>query len=148
MNNLQTGKPHQVLLLDQDASVRDLMAEVLRDENYLVPDHDYSLNTDVIQDLQPDLIVLDLPKNSHGPQLDFVQGVKAHARTAHIPILGLCRLMPVNDYCAWMSQTGIARLLHKPFDLDDFLDAVRSCIEGAYPTAGACAQQASLHRSQ
>lgn len=147
MTKLQQGRSHRILLLERDDSVRGLMHEFLLEEGYQVSNRGYSLDPADLRDQQPDLIILDIPKAATSLELDFVRQVKADSRTAHIPILGLCRLLPSGDLPAWSRQNGIAGVIRKPFDLDDFLDAVHAAIESANVAALAANHDPSVHQA-
>lgn len=129
MNTSPMGRTHRILLIERDPSVRELMNEVLVEANYNVLKREYPLDPTELQNDRPDLIILDVPTAATSPELDLVSHLKSDGHTAHIPILALGKAYPSPDVSAWTQQIGVAGFLLKPFDLEEFMDAVQSALE-------------------
>ena len=111
----------RVLVVDDDALIRDTLATALTDEGYAVrvaPDGQAALQT--LHEWMPDLIVLDLMM----PVMDglaFRAAQRAVDRAAHIPVIVLSAAHNVQ---ARVAGLGAAAVLSKPFDLGILLDVV------------------------
>lgn len=147
MHNFQQGRTHQILLMERDSSVLGIMNDVLVEEEYEVLKSECPLDPADVSNLKPDLIVLDMPSGATSPELDFVHQLKSDSHTAHIPILALCRAFPSKDVPAWTQQNGIAGLIRKPFDLDEFLGAVESAIESVNVASLAARHETSVQQA-
>lgn len=111
-----------VLVVDDDADIRDAVTDALHEEGYCVLSALGSTVLKVAQDKQPDAILLDVMM----PLLDgatLSHLLRAHPRTAQIPIIAMTALPQRSApkgmrYDAWLG---------KPFDLVNLfvvLDAV------------------------
>lgn len=131
MSNSQKARVPRILLIERDAAVRELLNEVLVDANYRVLVDEHPLDPAQVSNVQPDLIVLNVPIEAASPELDFVSHVKSEVLTTHIPILALCRSKPTEEFSAWAHQKGIAGLLLKPFDVDVFVETVQAILDAS-----------------
>ena len=115
----------RVLIVDDDALIRDTLATALADEGYSVrvaPDGKAALDT--LDDWLPDLIVLDLMM----PVMDgqtFRAEQRSRTETAAIPVIVLSAAHNVH---ARASALGAAAVFPKPFDLGTLLDAVERTV--------------------
>ncbi len=128
MTNTQHHKPRQILICEPDEMVRSLLAEVLMEVGYDVRQRDTTPDIASLQKDAPDLLVLDLPRGSQSPQLELIHRLKVDTQATHIPILVLCKALPSTDVASWTRQKGVAGLLLKPFDLDDFQESVEAAL--------------------
>ncbi len=115
-----TAITRQVLVVEDDADIRDYVQWVLEDHGYVVtlaPHGEAAL--DALRQIArvPDLILLDLQM----PILDgrgFRQAQQADPRWRPIPVI----LMSASgEYAAIAQALGIATILRKPFLPDDLL---------------------------
>lgn len=108
----------RILLVEDDDSLRDVMADTLTQEGYYVAGIDGGAGAlDSIRAQRPQLVVLDVVM----PQLDGIQ-VLAQLRAVGytMPVLMITGL-PLTD----ARLDGADMVLQKPFDLDVFLATVR-----------------------
>ena len=111
----------RVLVVDDDALIRDTLATALGDEGYAVrvaSNGRAALLT--LGSWRPDVIVLDLMM----PVMDghsFRAAQRATVETAHIPVIVLSATHEVQGRAAGL---GAAAIFAKPFDLGDLLDAI------------------------
>jgi len=118
----------RILVVDDDALIRDTLAIALGDEGYQVrvaPDGRAALNA--IGIWRPDLIVLDLMM----PVMDgaaFRTAQRALSATAQIPVIVLSAAHEVQSRAAVLEPAAI---FTKPFDLGALLDAIASVLEAA-----------------
>ncbi len=128
----QTGSRTRVLLIEDDQEMRTMLADVLRAEGYSVDEFASGL---------PFLDVLSAPDNRLAG-LRRWQAIISDVRMPNLSgltILGIARLWACED-CppvivitafgdeetyAEAERLGVAAVLDKPFDLDDFMAAVR-----------------------
>jgi DNA-binding response OmpR family regulator len=117
----------RVLVVDDDALIRDTLAIALSDEGYAVrvaPDGRVALET--LHEWLPDLIVLDLMM----PVMDgpaFRSAQKGLERAAHIPVIVLSA---AHNIQARVAGLGAAAVLAKPFDLGILLATVERTVRG------------------
>ncbi|HVC79414.1 MAG TPA: response regulator [Chloroflexota bacterium] len=115
-----------VLVVDDDSSIRRIVAEILLMEEYEVvtaPNGAEALLA--VEHERPALVLLDMRM----PVLDgwgFVQGLKE--RHIEVPILVMTA---AQDTARWAAEVGAAGHLAKPFDMSELLSAVeRLCRAG------------------
>jgi DNA-binding response OmpR family regulator len=111
----------RVLVVDDDALIRDTLATALSDEGYSVRvAADGRAALDTLDEWRPDLIVLDLMM----PVMDG-QAFRAAQRdlddAADIPVIVLSAAHNVQSRASTM---GAAAIFPKPFDLGSLLEAV------------------------
>ncbi len=115
----------RVLVVDDDALIRDTLATALTDEGYAVrvaPDGRAALQT--LQEWLPDLIVLDLMM----PVMDghaFRVAQRDLDSASHIPVIVLSATHNVQARAAAL---GASAVLPKPFDLAILLDEVERAL--------------------
>lgn len=122
MDGLVNETPHRVLLVEDDAEIRQFCHWALEDEGYLV-----ELATDGLQGLEyagrpaPSLVVLDM--TLPGVSGERVAQALRAAHGAALPILVITADGHASDKAA---RVGAFGYLTKPFDLEDFLSSVRN----------------------
>ena len=125
--------PVRVLVVDDDAALRALVAEALGDEGYAVlgvPDGRAALALLAAPPPGLALVLLDLQL----PGGDgAVAAVVAAARCRPAPPAPVLLFSAAPDAEAHVGSLGAAGLLAKPFDLDDLLAAVRRHAGAARP---------------
>lgn len=119
-----TTRPKRILLAEDDADIRYILIQVLKDAGYEVE----ALSTgNTIVDSKsdwPDLFILDksLPVIDGLALCKFLRINKA---TQHIPIIMMSCYHKIKDKA---HQVGVNAFIEKPFNIQAFLDAVESHI--------------------
>jgi DNA-binding response OmpR family regulator len=113
----------RILIVDDDANLRQAMAEALREEGYRVFPLPPELAVETARLLQPDLILLDvLMPDTDGRHL--CRRLRSESRTRTIPI-ALVTGVPAFLLEPFRAYGGDWGYLQKPFTLDELLAAVR-----------------------
>jgi two-component system alkaline phosphatase synthesis response regulator PhoP len=115
-----------VLVVDDDMSVRYIVAETLRDENFTVTVAENGLEALHLleEGLDPDALVLDLAM----PVMDGRELFEEmRRRDWHIPVL----LLSAVGARQAMRELGADAAMEKPFDLDRLVARVKSLAEHA-----------------
>jgi len=112
-----------VLVVDDDADLREPLADLLRDEGYEVAELDTADSfTELVEQQQPKLILLDLTL----PGADLREVLQA-ARSEHLMdgrvVLALSGLDEAEEMAVELGLHGAVR---KPFDIQALLVRVRS----------------------
>ncbi len=120
-----------VLVIDDDAWIRSVIAEFLADEGYTVTQAgDGSSGLDLAERLQPDVILLDLalPMRSG---LEVLQRLKERQPTREIPVIivSAYAMLLIGDHAG--RADGV---VHKPIDLKQLLDHVNGLVRQADPS--------------
>ena len=122
---LACPEPKKVLVADDDAWLRPLLAELLADEGYAVLEAETGPEAlRCIREQHPDLVVLDvaLPRRSGLAVLDELA---AEERTRRLPVV-------LVSGCVDLVQTGQAHravaVFHKPLDLAALLSRVAQTV--------------------
>ncbi len=119
-----------VLVIDDDAWIRSVIADFLTDEGYSVNEAgDGSTGLEIAEQLQPDVILLDLalPMRSG---LEVLQRLKERQPTREIPVI------IVSAYAMLLVRDAAGRadgFVHKPIDLKQLLDHVNRLVRQADP---------------
>ena len=115
------GSSKRILLVDDDASLRAVVAETLRGEGYAVDEA--SDGVEALEQLRaapPDLVLLDLAMpilDGHG----LIAAWRAEEERAEIPIVIVSATPTLPDT---PQEAGVKALLLKPFDLGVLLAMV------------------------
>ncbi|MFN8594172.1 MAG: response regulator [Thermomicrobiales bacterium] len=123
-------QPH-ILIIDDTPEILDLLRELLEDEGYRVSTSREPLDLPGIKALAPDLIVQDvLFPNSREKGWNLLTLIQIDPELARIPLV-LCTAASglVNEptMAANLNRLGV-RVILKPFNLDDLLDALRESL--------------------
>lgn len=111
-----TAKP-KILLIDDEASIRQLMRQVLGESYEIAEAADGVEGLKAAQQAPPDLIILDLRM----PGLDglaVLRKLKAHAQTAGVPVI-IVSALGETDTLMESQRSGAADHLIKPFDVSE-----------------------------
>jgi len=115
----------RVLIIEDDANIRNNMAEMLELENY--EPITFNNGTDGIQDAinhPPDVILCDLMM----PNVDgyaVIEAIRNHEATKHIPII-IVTARTERDAIQKGMETGATDYLLKPFTTKNLLDVLES----------------------
>jgi CheY-like chemotaxis protein len=118
----------QILVVDDNACVREIISEVLSTEGYRVQvAADGAEALDFVDRMVPALAVLDMLM----PVLDgwgFARGLDE--RHVRLPILVMTAGENEGD---WADEIGAAGWIPKPFDVDDLIDMVQRLLRPEWP---------------
>lgn len=118
----------RVLVVDDDALIRDTLATALGDEGYSVRvASDGRAALDTLDGWRPDVIVLDLMM----PVMDgsaFRAAQRTSRDVAHIPVIVLSAAHEVHARAAGLDAAAV---FPKPFDLTELLNVVERLIRPA-----------------
>jgi CheY-like chemotaxis protein len=126
-------RPPSVLVVEDDADVRETVAEALEDQGYRVSSAVNGLHALRLlreQSLRPDVILLDMMM----PELDgwgFRAEQQKEPALAAIPVVVFTAYGVPNDTA---QQLGAAGFLRKPVHLDELLSTLRRVRQGAEST--------------
>jgi DNA-binding response OmpR family regulator len=115
---------HRVLIIDDDAKMRDLVADILRMykfEPIVAATAEEGLQAAVVH--RPDLVLCDviLP-DSDG--IETAKALKVSPTTSNIPVVLMTGYPYMQRY-----NTGQWKLLLKPFSLKELLDTIRATLK-------------------
>jgi len=124
----KSARRHRVMVVDDDAALREALNIRLRAENYVVVNacDGYSALA-LAQKEQPDLILLDLglPACDGMTVLKYLQELRG---LGTIPVIVLSARDPEANEMASL-EAGAVAFFQKPADNDDLLSVVRICLE-------------------
>ena len=120
----------RVLVVDDEAAIRDLLALILEGEGYEVACATDGLDAlRVARDTPHDAILLDLKM----PGIDGAEFARRYRRSGgHAPIVVITAARAAEDQVADIDLCGY---LGKPFELQALLDAVHACVAPMAPAA-------------
>jgi two-component system chemotaxis response regulator CheY len=115
--------PSHILIVDDDPSIRAALAELLEEEGYTVESVTNGAEAlAAIARAQPRAVLLDMRM----PVLDGWGFAKALAeRGIDLPVIVMTAAQEARQ---WGREIGATRVLAKPFDLDEVLDAIASTV--------------------
>jgi len=116
-----------VIVVDDDPTVRTLFVDVLQEAGYrVVGAEDGYVAEDLIRDLFPDLILLDLHM-PRGSGFSLLNNMRKHPRWRAIPIVIVSGYL---DQAEPLDETGITVVgqIGKPVDVDRMLALVRETL--------------------
>jgi CheY-like chemotaxis protein len=116
-----------VLVVDDDPAVRTLFVDILQEAGYrVVGAEDGYVAEDLIRDLFPDLILLDLHM-PRGSGFSLLNNMRKHPRWQAIPILIVSGYL---DQIELLDETGLTVVgrIGKPVDIDRLLALVRETL--------------------
>src|SRR6185369_2670070 len=122
--------PYRILLVDDEAQMRELHADLLNDAGYNVdtaPDGIVAWNT--LNEISYDLLITDnnMPRLSG---LDLIKRVRSEGMS--LPIIlasGTIQMEELNQN----PQLRIDAVLHKPFLMEELLSAIQNILPGNNP---------------
>ena len=130
-------RPRHILAINDDAAILRLYTEILTDEGYLVsidvvPPPDLA----PVHEVDPDLIVLDLVVGGQERGTAFLTMLRGDASTAMIPVVVCSADTPRLEALAEQLAAWDCDVVHKPFDIDVFVGAVRAGLAGVVDAGG------------
>jgi DNA-binding response OmpR family regulator len=122
----------RILIVDDDASMRDLIALHLRAADYRVEEAEDAIAAGYqVLKSPPDLIISDIGL-PHMNGLDFVAALRADSATDLIPVIFLTA---TDEHYARAKQLGRTEYLMKPTRGDVLLGAVRKYLPSSYSSS-------------
>lgn len=120
----------KILVIDDDAMVRDTIVEILESEGYeVVSAGDGVRGLALFRREQPALVITDIimPEKEGIETITEIRG--SYPATKVIAISGGSRIGNV-DFLKMARLLGAHDVISKPFDPDDFLSRVGNCLAG------------------
>src|SRR5919204_2860656 len=121
----------QILVVEDDASIRGFVSEVLRDDGYEVSEASNGLEAlEALSDGRPDLIVLDLMM----PVMDgwtFVEECHRSRACDEVPIVVTSASHDLPRTAERLRSFGVRTCLAKPFDVDGLTALVERYVGSA-----------------
>jgi chemosensory pili system protein ChpA (sensor histidine kinase/response regulator) len=117
-----------IVVVDDDTTVRQLLIDVLEQGGYAaVGAEDGYVAEDLIRDIHPDLILLDL-KMPRSSGVSLLSNLRQQPRLADIPVLIVSGYL---DPAATHGLQGanVVGKLEKPIRIEDLLDKVRQILQ-------------------
>lgn len=120
----------QILVLEDDVSMRRVIVAALRREGYIVYEEGNGVDGDRrIRTIKPDLVLADvmLPGKSG---LDICQELKKDPNLKKIPVILMTCLTTESKYddVYWKDETGADDFITKPFPLGELLRRVQRAL--------------------
>jgi CheY-like chemotaxis protein len=125
----QTGVLQSVVVIDDNPAFCAMVQEILEDEGFLVTScTDSRAALRAVIELQPDLVISDWwLRCDDGERI--AQVIRRDPRTAHLPVVVCTADGMIHDEIETLSLHDIV-VIRKPFDLTDFVAAVRRQLDG------------------
>lgn len=121
----------QILVVEDDESIRALVSDVLRDDGYHVSEARNGMEAlEAVRSQRPDLIVLDLMM----PVMDgwtFVEKCRRVPDCGDVPIVVTSASHDLPRTAERLSSFGVRTCLAKPFDLEGLLALVERYVPAA-----------------
>jgi DNA-binding response OmpR family regulator len=117
----------KILIMDDDPTIADLLAEALAYEGYETFMTTQSLRFyDAVREHKPDLILLDLMM----PYLDGRDELKLMSMGVEhqIPVIVVTAFLEAGNEEAEFRQAGVVHIVYKPFDLEKLVELVKTTI--------------------
>lgn len=126
MQNDQAGKPHTLLLIEDNEELRAFERETLRGQYQILEADNGEDGLRIAREMLPDLIVCDVMLPGLNG-LDVCRKLKSDIVTSHIPIIQLSARATASQVLEGL-LTGADDYLIKPFDLNVFEAKIRNLI--------------------
>jgi DNA-binding response OmpR family regulator len=118
-----------IMAVDDDGEVLDVLAILLPQEGYDVARSSMvQAQPAMIEQIKPDLILLDCKAGLEARGCELAQEVKRHPATAAIPIVMCSASRKTLDGAAELLQSKSVTVLYKPYSLCELLSAVRAAL--------------------
>lgn len=128
---MSTARQAHILVMNNSQDVLALMAELLGDAGHRVTTMAFlSHDLNRVIELNPDAIVLDYMWGSDDSGWAFLQMLRLHPESTHIPII-LCTgaVAQVRELDSVLEEMGV-RVILKPFNIDQLVGEVNQALEG------------------
>jgi DNA-binding response OmpR family regulator len=118
----------RILVIEDNGAVQALIEEILDDAGYRVYTSDHLLDPVDVQQLRPDLILLDVVIAGKPRGLDYLRLLRSQRWTAQIPVIVCSGEARALNALSPSERAMATAIVLKPFDLLDFLDTVATAI--------------------
>jgi DNA-binding response OmpR family regulator len=116
---------NRIVHIDDDETLRDLLTLGAKKEGWLLFSYPYARRDLVpLEQINPDLIILDFGPLLGGVGWEFLQRLKMNDETAHIPIIVLTTPFSLSAEIQDYLLTGYINVVHKPFDVETLVEMV------------------------
>lgn len=133
MSHIIPTVARRVLVIEDDDLIRDLLDHVLGDAGYRVLATDHVLDIVDVQQLRPDVVLLDLHLHGRVAGWDYLRQLRSQSATAHLPvIIATCEFESVRTATASDLDHATGMIL-KPFDIEELTDTVAAALRPAAP---------------
>jgi CheY-like chemotaxis protein len=119
--------PHPILVIDDDPKALELYRRYLRADEYtLVGARSLQQASELLRDMQPDLVIMDVIMPGRDGWT-LLRQLKSDQATARIPVL-VCSVVAQPELA---TALGAERVLNKPFTREELVQATRECLRPA-----------------
>jgi CheY-like chemotaxis protein len=134
MSAMRRSAPRKwVLVVDDNSRLRNLWIEVLENSGYAAVGSEDGLSAgELIRDLVPDLIVLDL-RMPRASGWDFLENVRTNPRWSTIPVVVVSAHLDEGPDLAADAGLNIVARMEKPVAVADLLAKIQAVIGPAAP---------------
>jgi CheY-like chemotaxis protein len=116
---------NHVLILDDEPDVLEILSELLREEGYWVTTSTRLLEIDLVKQLSPGLILLDLVFDGVQSGIGFLTSIREDPNLFHIPVIICTGASYLFNPADIEGSLTILEIVEKPFDLDAILVATQ-----------------------
>ncbi len=118
----------QILVIDEDDDLLELYTALLEEEGYQVhPRKALVEDLHDIEQLSPDLIILDLSLKQRKEAWALLHRVKTHSSVAAIPMVVCITTSLSLDQEDYLRESKVG-IVYKPFDIDELSQRIRRLI--------------------
>jgi DNA-binding response OmpR family regulator len=135
MEERAVSTPHRVLVIEDDAALRDVLCEALEGAGYHALPSDHPVAPIDVQQLRPSLVVLDLMLDGEPEGYGWLESVRAWHSTARLPVLVCSGNLAPTAPAVQRVQALANATVPKPFTLDELLAAVEGCVKPSAPAS-------------
>jgi DNA-binding response OmpR family regulator len=120
-----------ILVIDDDAPLLEVYQALLEEEGYQVTLSTTTFeNASDVEQLHPDLILLDVWLGSRGPDMEdgliLLQRLRSYPPTSSLPVI-LCTaasFKSVRDHVEALREQGVP-VIYKPFDMNELVQTIK-----------------------
>ena len=123
------GAPRRVLVIEDDAALRDVLCEALDGAGYHALPSDHPVSPLDVTQLRPSLVVLDLMLGGEPEGYGWLESIRSWHSTARLPVLVCSGHLAPGAPAAQRVQALADATMPKPFVVDDLLAAVAACLQ-------------------
>lgn len=120
----------RILVVNDTQEILDLFCELLKQEGYEAVLSGFPMREiSDVEEINPDLIILDLVFGSEKTGFQMLQMLKMKRTTASIPVI-ICTaaLDTVREQEGYLMSQGV-HIVYKPFDIDHLMEIVKQALE-------------------
>jgi DNA-binding response OmpR family regulator len=127
----QTGMHiKRVLVVDQDAAISELIAELLKSEGFAPLCYSaWPTSVAFIEQTQANMLILELGLGDPSAALDLLGELRRNFHTRALPVIVNSTDDRLLDRLAEPLRDLGCVMLRKPFELDDFFSSISACLD-------------------